>query len=74
MICHEKKVYGDIGIVRSGPVGSLYPEEFSKSELVKAVLFYRTNDKDKVFSQREMSRVMRSFEVSGGGAGIAHEH
>lgn len=68
LICHEKKVYGDIGVVRSGPVGSSYPEEFSKLELVKAVLFYRTNDKDEVFSQREMSRAMRSFGVPGGGA------
>ena len=74
LICHEKKVYGDIGIVRSGPVGSEYPDESSKSELVKAVQFYKTNDKDKVFSKREMSRAMRSFGVPGGGAGVPHVH
>jgi MYND finger len=72
LICHKQKVYGDIGIVRSGPLGSEYPEEFEKGELVKAVQFYKTNDKDKIFSQREMSRTMRSWGVPGGGAGVAH--
>lgn len=73
LICHERKVHGDIGIVRSGPAGSSFAEEFSKVELVKAVEFYRTNDKDEVFGAREMSRVMRN---SGGGGGVrpAHAH
>lgn len=61
LICHERKVYGDIGIVRPGPVGSSYQEEFSKLELVKAIDFYKTNDRDKIFSEREMSQTMRSF-------------
>lgn len=75
LVCHKKQVYGDIGIVRSGPVGSKYAEEFSKMELAKAVEFYKTNNKDKVFSQREMSRSMRSFGMSGEEAGYAaHVH
>ncbi|KAF6233364.1 hypothetical protein HO173_008296 [Letharia columbiana] len=74
LICHQKKVYGDIGIVRSGPVGSEYAEEFEKMELVKAVQFYKTNDKDKVFSQREMSRAMRGFGMPGAGFGSSHVH
>ncbi|CAD6594497.1 MAG: hypothetical protein ASARMPREDX12_009136 [Alectoria sarmentosa] len=67
LVCHKRPVYGDLGVVRSGPVGSEYAEEFSKTELVKAVEFYRKNDKDKVFAQREMSRSMRAFGASGGG-------
>ncbi|CAF9942942.1 MAG: hypothetical protein ALECFALPRED_010273 [Alectoria fallacina] len=66
-VCHKRVVYGDVGIVRSGPVGSEYAEEFSKTESVKAVEFYRKNDKDKVFTQREMSRSMRAFGAPGGG-------
>lgn len=73
-VCHKKKVYGDIGIVRSGPLGSSFPEEFSKLELVKAVEYYKMNDKDKVFSEREMSRATRSFGMPGGGAGSVHTH
>lgn len=43
-------------------------------ELAKAVEFYRTNDKDKVFAQREKSRAMRAFGgmMPGGGAGSVH--
>lgn len=66
LVCHGKGVYGDVGIVRSGPVGSRYAEEFSATELAKAVEFYRTNDKDAVFAQREMSRMARIY---GGGPG-----
>ncbi|KAL9132665.1 MAG: hypothetical protein Q9175_006159 [Cornicularia normoerica] len=74
LVCHKKTVYGDIGIVRSGPMGSSFAEEFSKMELTKAVEFYRTNDKDKVFAQREKSRAMRAFGgmMPGGGAGSVH--
>lgn len=55
-------------------MGSEYAEEFEKTELVKAVQFYKTNDKDKVFSQREMSRAMRGFGMPGGGFGSSHVH
>lgn len=61
LVCHQRPVYGDIGIVRSGPVGAEFPEEFTKSELASAVGFYRENDKDRVFSQREMSRASRKY-------------
>ncbi len=62
---------GDIGIVRSGPEDSSFAEEFSKAELVKAVEFYRTNDRGEVFGEREMSRVMRKC---GGGGGVRPVH
>lgn len=74
LVCHKKQVYEDIGIVRSGPVGSKYAEDFSKMELAKAVEFYKTNDKNKIFSQREMSRSSRSFGMPDGGDGVAHVH
>ena len=61
LVCHERPIYGDIGIVRSGPMGSDFVEEFSKMELAKAVEFYKTNDKDKVFRQREMSRAAKKY-------------
>ena len=65
LVCHQKQIYGDIGIVRSGPLGSSYAEEFSKSELDKAVKFYKSNDKDGVFAQREMSRAKRNYGWDG---------
>lgn len=74
LVCHEKKVYGDVGIVRSGPMGSEYAEEFSKMALAKAVGFYKTNDKDKVFSQREMSRVTRTHGIPAGAHVSTHIH
>lgn len=61
LVCRQKMVGGDVGIVRSGPVGAEYPEVFEKLELVEAVRFYKMNDHDRVFSQREMSRARRSF-------------
>ena len=72
LICDKNKVHGDVGIVRSGPMEASYPEEFTKMELAKAMEFYKTNDKNKVFSQREKSRVMRPFGMPDGGAGIPH--
>lgn len=62
LVCYQRPVYGDIGIVRSGPVGAEFAEEFSKLELARAVGFYRKNDKDRVFSQREMSRASRKYK------------
>lgn len=61
MVCYGKKVYGEVGIVRSGPLGSEYEEVFEKGELVRAVRFYGVNDRDKIFDERELSRVRRSF-------------
>ena len=63
LVCHGKQIYGDVGVVRSGPLGSVYAEEFSKAELAEAVEFYRTNDKDHVFARREMSRVSRNLGI-----------
>jgi hypothetical protein len=52
-------VYGDVAVVRSGPVDSTVPEMFTKKELVKTLEFYRTEDTRYVFSLRERSRAAR---------------
>ena len=61
LVCRKRPIYGDVGIVRSGPMGAEYAVEFPKKELVRAVEFYKDNDKDKVFAQREMSRMKRNY-------------
>ena len=60
LVCYQRHVYGDVGIVRSGPMGSEYAEEFSKADLARSVEFYRMNDKHKVFTMREKSRAIRN--------------
>lgn len=66
LVCHKKQVYGDVGIVSSGPLGSEFAEELERLELAKAVEFYGTNDKEKVFGRREMSRVKRNYGLVDG--------
>lgn len=73
LVCHKKPIYGDVGIVRSGPVGAKFAEEFPKVELAKAVEFYRTHDKDKIFAQREMSRASRNYGWPAAGEAL-HVH
>jgi hypothetical protein len=61
-LCIGRTIFGDVAVVRSGPVGSNnYAESFSKAELVKTAEFYRTADPSGVFAEREMTRVMRNF-------------
>ena len=74
LVCHKRPIYGDVGIVRSGPLGSKFVEEFSKTELVEAVEFYKTHDKDQVFAQREMSRATRTWGMPGAEFASVHMH
>ena len=53
-LCCGRTVYGDVAVVRSGPVDSNnYPEKFTKGELIKTLEFYQTEDTHYVFSKRE---------------------
>ena len=63
----KNKIYGDIAIIRSGPMGSSYAETFTKRSVADAVAFYRTNENDvsTVFAQREMSRAKRKYGLVG---------
>ncbi|MCJ1307695.1 hypothetical protein MMC25_001343 [Agyrium rufum] len=63
LVCHSP-VYGDLVVVRSGPMGSDYPEQFKRGDLAKAVEFYTDgkNDKDEVFNEREFARFSRRME------------
>ena len=65
LVCHHKSIYGDVAVVRSGPMGSTYAEEFPVSELAASVRFYQTNDRGHVFAQREMSRMKKTFGWEG---------
>jgi len=51
-------VFGDIAVVRSGPLGTDFNVNITLKELVAAVAFYKTHDRKDVFMQREMSRFM----------------
>jgi hypothetical protein len=58
-LCCYETVYGDVAVIRSGPLDSVVPEEFTKADLVKTLEFYRTRDFRLVFSAREKSRNLR---------------
>ena len=70
LVCHKRPVYGDVAIVRSGPVGSEYAEEFTRTELATALEFYKTNERDQVFMLRERSRMARVTGWPGAGEAV----
>lgn len=49
-------VYGDIAVVRSGPVGAKYDENIKLKDLKAAIEFHKTHDRSHVFAEREKSR------------------
>jgi len=67
LVCYQV-VYGDIAVVRSGPADGGYSEEFTHSELYKAVEFYKDEDRASVFAQREKARMMRAWGMGSSGA------
>jgi hypothetical protein len=61
-LCTGKTIFGDVAVVRSGPVDSSdYPTSFSKAELARTAEFYRTADPSVVFAEREKIRAMRKL-------------
>ena len=58
-----KPIWGDVAVVRSGPIegiyGNDYPKKFSRTALEKTIAFYKTNSRKDVFIQREKSRFTR---------------
>jgi hypothetical protein len=63
-LCCGRTVYGDVAVIRSGPADSInIPEEFTKGELVRTLEFYRTEDTDEVFAQREKNRASRKLGI-----------
>lgn len=56
-------VFGDVAVVRSGPVGYEYSTKYTKSQLVKTLQFYEHNDPALVFGTREESRAWRHFQA-----------
>ena len=67
LVCYQA-VYGDIAVVRSGPADRVYPEEFTHSELCKAVEYYKNEDRARVFTEREKSRMMRRWGINSSNA------
>jgi len=64
-LCMGQTIFGDVAVVRSGPVDSTnYAVSFSKAELVKTAEFYRTANPSEVFADREMARAMRKWGAS----------
>ncbi|KAL8981607.1 MAG: hypothetical protein Q9177_005517 [Variospora cf. flavescens] len=65
MVCGE--THGDVAIIRSGPAGFDTPENFTKSALVNALVFYKTHSRDTVFAERERNRFGKrtGFDLSG---------
>lgn len=68
-----RTVRGDVAIVRSGPEdSSSYPEEFSRSELLKVAEFYRYAVPSEIYDERERSRMARKFGMDFRMFGVDH--
>ena len=65
LFCHSKPVYGDIAVLRSGPVGSEYEESFTRKALADSIAFCKTIDPKTVFHERERNRTMKMFGMGG---------
>src|SRR5277367_5405218 len=57
-------VYGDIAVVRSGPLGAKFDVKIKLPELAAAVEFHKTNNRATIFTEREMSRFTGKMGVN----------
>lgn len=60
----SRKVWGDVAVIRSGPMGYDPPVMFTSGILCKTLKWLEGRDSDAIFSEREQSRAMRSFGFS----------
>lgn len=60
MVCFHN-VYGDVALVRSGPMDSSFSVNIDKEELKQTIEFYKTNDSSHIFALREESRALRKM-------------
>ena len=59
-----RDIWGDVAVVRSGPVGSKPPEKFSSGILCKTLQWLQDKDSGDIFAEREKQRAMRSMGFS----------
>ena len=68
-----RDIWGDVAVVRSGPVGVNPPENFSCGVLCKTLQWLQDRDSRDVFAEREKQRAMRSMGFSDAdAAGVRH--
>ena len=60
----SRKIWGDVAVIRSGPVGNAAPEMFTSGSLCKTLKWLEDRDCSVIFSEREQSRAMRSMGFS----------
>lgn len=70
-LCYQQ-CYGDLVVLRSGPAGAIYPEQFTRSALAKTVEFYETENRNHVFSERARNRTGRKWGIDL--SGVKHAH
>jgi hypothetical protein len=63
LVCYEE-TYGDVAVVASGPMTSQWPEEFLADELNATLAYYKTEDRGRIFGQREQSRALRGMGLA----------
>jgi MYND finger len=63
LVCYET-IYGDVVVVRSGPLNARYDEIIDKSKLGETIDFYKSYNRQSVFTDREMSRFLGTRPVS----------
>ncbi|KAJ0425954.1 hypothetical protein BJY00DRAFT_308079 [Aspergillus carlsbadensis] len=62
--CIGRRVNGDVAVVKSGPEeASNYPDEFTRTDLVKTAAFYHTEDPSSVFGEREGARASIKYGI-----------
>ena len=67
-----RDLWGDVVVIRSGPMGQDLEEQFSKADLARTLGYYKTKDSRAIFEEREGTRMGRNmhFDMSGmGGTG-----
>lgn len=60
LVCYQA-VYGDVVVVRSGPIESTYSEMIDKTKLEKTIEFHKTHNRSEIFAEREKSRMFRKM-------------
>ena len=57
----SRKIWGDVAVIISGPMGNKMPEMFTIGSLCKTLKWLEGRESSTIFSEREQSRVMRSL-------------
>lgn len=62
-----RDMWGDVVVIRSGPMGQNIEEQFSKADLARTLEFHKTRDSRAIYEDREGSRMGRNLHFGSEG-------